>query len=156
MYNFIPFFCKLDFKEKFSTNEEKEMIEEAGKNYFRLRSSYGFRDSLQSASPRFAQSVWLHYTKEGFGPEKWQAIKKNGWILEDSVIVQKSVPNTYFSTIIYGGGYAGIQQHPSESCGITEGNHLFNFIPYLALQPCDPNLYQNSQNQDRNSHISIN
>jgi hypothetical protein len=120
MYDYVTFLVKLDLKEKFTEDDRKEMLKEAGRNYYILKRRYG------NSSPRFAQSVWLDYSKEGFGPEKWQALKRNGWILEDSVIVQKSVPNTYFSTVVFGGGYSGIQQHPSESCGITEGNFYLN------------------------------
>lgn len=72
-------------------------------------------------SPKFAQSVWLEYTEDGYDRAKFQKIKRNGWILKNTIVVQKTVPATYFSVIIYGGGYAGIQQLDNRFCGQSKG-----------------------------------
>ena len=105
------------------------MLKKADTNYYELR--YGptegnsYKVRFGHSSPRFAQSVWLEYSKEGFDRVKWQKVKVGGWTLENSVIVKKTVRNTYFSTIIYGGGYAGIQQQPSTIFRKSKGIHNY-------------------------------
>ena len=70
--------------------------------------------------------MWLHYSRDGqVEYNKFQALKKNGWTLRNTIVVQKTVPNTFFAVIVFGGGYAGIQQLPPENCGMTEGNITF-------------------------------
>ena len=49
-------------------------------------------------------------------------MKKNGWMIENTIIVHKSVRTTFFETIGFGGGYAGLQQHESSTCGKNKGN----------------------------------
>ena len=71
---------------------------------------------------QIAQSVWLHFRKDGFDYYKFQEVKRNGWTLRNTIVVQKSVPSTFFAAIVYGGGYAGIQQLDSINCGSEEGS----------------------------------
>ena len=78
--------------------------------------------SRNDKSPKFAQSVWMKYTKDGYDYWMFQNIKRNGWALKNTIIVQKSVPNTFFATIVYGGGYAGIQQLDNKRCNQETGN----------------------------------
>jgi len=111
----LNYTSSFDLNKQISTEKRNSMLKEASENYYRLKTRYG------NSSPRWAESVHFDFSKDGYGPNKWSQVYKNGWILEDSIIVHKSVMNTYFCTVGYGGGYAGIQQHPSESCGKTEG-----------------------------------
>ena len=94
------------------------MLKDASESYYRLKYP---SDRSASGGGRWAESVHLDFSKDGFGSKKWNEVYKNGWKLENTIIVQKSVMTTFFETVGYGGGYAGIQQHPSSSCRMTDG-----------------------------------
>ena len=78
---------------------------------------------IANHSPKFAQSVHLKYKKLGYDFERFQKIKKNGWTLKNTIVVLESVPATFFATIVYGGGYAGVQQLDNKDCNQVEGNY---------------------------------
>ena len=93
-------------------------LKQASEDYFKLK----LLSDRSSTSPgRWAESVHLDFSKDGFDRWKWSEVSKNGWMLENTIIVHKSVRTTFFETVGYGGGYAGIQQQPSHICGMSEG-----------------------------------
>ena len=50
-----------------------------------------------------------------FDDKWWDKVKMNGWTMTISVIVQKTVPRTYFKTVgIVTGGYVGFTHEKEE------------------------------------------
>ena len=93
------------------------MLKQASEDYFKLKFL-----SDRGDEARWAESVHLDFSRDGFDRRKWKKVSKNGWTLENTIVVHKSVQNTFFMTVGYGqGGYAGIQQQPSRKCGKKEG-----------------------------------
>ena len=94
-------------------------LRKAMENYYKPKL---ITDRIGSCGGRWAESVHLDFSKDGFYRSKWNQVKKNGWMIENTVIVHKSVRTTFFQTIGFHGGYAGIQQHEQDTCGTSEGN----------------------------------
>ena len=93
------------------------MLKQASEEYLNLK----LLSDRGQTEARWAESVHLDFSRDGFDRRKWKKVSKNGWTLENTIVVQKSVQNTFFMTVGYGaGGYAGIQQ-PSRICGKKEG-----------------------------------
>ena len=103
------------------------MLKDASDSYYKLKS---MSDRSGSSGGKWAESVHLDFSKDGFDRIKWLKVYKKGWTLENTIIVQKSVKTTFFETVGYGGGYAGIQQHPSSSCHMTEGKSIACFMAF--------------------------
>ena len=83
--------------------------------------SPGSRSYRFNPSHKFAMSTTLRYEKEGHDKSNFQKIKREGWILRNTIVVRKTVPSTYFAVIVFGGGYAGLQQWPNFMCNQTKG-----------------------------------
>ena len=49
-------------------------------------------------------------------------MKRNWWIIEQTVVVHKTVPSTYFGAIQLPGIYAGLQQLPDNECDHRKNN----------------------------------
>ena len=97
------------------------MLKQAIEDYFELKSL----SDRGGSEARWAESVHLDFSRDGFDRRKWKKVSKNGWMLENTIVVHKSVQNTFFMTVGYGqGGYAGIQQQPSWKCGKKEGKNI--------------------------------
>ena len=91
---------------------------------------YGFPFDNNKTEPSFfrslndikpATSVHLRFEDEGFTAQRFERIRKNGWAVENTIIVRHTEPGTYFSVLQFPGAYAGIQQLESERCGMAQG-----------------------------------
>ena len=108
-----------DFTRKFTKDKRNSMLKQASEDYINLKL---LSERSNKEPGRWAESVHLNFFRDGFDRWKWSQVSKNGWMLENTIIVHKSVRPTFFETVGYGGGYAGIQQQPSHICGMSEGN----------------------------------
>ena len=94
------------------------------KEYDKMISKNGFvgaRNFDENKSHKFAMSTTLRYEKAGYDEKKFQQIKREGWVLKNSIVVQKTVPSTYFAVIMFDGGYTGLQHWPNFMCNETKG-----------------------------------
>ena len=106
---------------------------------------YGFQDvkhlgvrrqKRNTDNPKIATSVHLLFSKDGYGHEKFENIKRNGWMLENTIVVRKSIPSTYFAVLQIIGVYAGVQELEPKFCNSHTGIHnvktLELNIPYFS------------------------
>ena len=123
-------FSAKNFTRKLRRSKRNAMFKYASDDYYSLK----IRSKRSNFMPgRWAESVHLYFTRDGFDRSKWSAISKNGWMLENTIVVHKSVKRTFFETVGYGGGYAGIQQLPSRSCGMSKGKTI-TYLLYGIFQ----------------------
>ena len=69
-------------------------------------------------------STTLRYEKADYDKKKFQQIRREGWVLKNSIVVQKTVPSTYFAVIMFDGGYTGLQHWPNFMCNQTKGKKI--------------------------------
>ena len=75
--------------------------------------------------PNIATSVHLRFYNVDMNNAVINKIKRNWWVVSNSIIVQKTVPSTYFGVIQIPGVYAGVQQLKDVECGKTfEGKYM--------------------------------
>ena len=83
--------------------------------------------------PNIATSVRLLFSKPGLVIKR-----RNWWIIENTIVVEKTVPSTYFGVIQLPGIYAGLQQLPSSECGDNiYGDNLLQLPYYLYFSRLD-------------------
>ena len=67
-------------------------------------------------------------------------MKRNWWSIEQTIIVRKTVPSTYFGVIQIPGVYAGLQQLPNSECNERKSELKKNTTTYLIIDsfiwPC--------------------
>ena len=67
--------------------------------------------------PNIATSVHLRFYNVDMNNAAINKIKRNWWVVSNSIVVQKTVPSTYFGVIQIPGIYAGLQQLKDVECG---------------------------------------
>ena len=72
--------------------------------------------NLTEAAPNIATSVRLSFFANDLSYEILNRMKRNWWMIKQTIIVHKTVPSTYFGVIQIPGIYAGIQQLPDNEC----------------------------------------
>lgn len=61
-------------------------------------------------------------------------MKRNWWMIEQTIIVHKTVPSTYFGAIQLPGIYAGLQQLPDNECDQRKSNGKKSSNEFLGKQ----------------------
>jgi hypothetical protein len=74
--------------------------------------------------PNIATSVHLLFSKDVLSHKMFNKMKRNWWIIENTIVVEKTVSSTYFGVIQLPGIYAGLQQLPSSECNGDDGEKL--------------------------------
>ena len=75
--------------------------------------------------PNIATSVHLRFYNASMNSAAINKIKRNWWVVSNSIVVVKTVPSTYFGVIQIPGVYAGVQQLKDVECGKTfEGKYM--------------------------------
>ena len=72
--------------------------------------------NLTEPAPNIATSVRLSFFANDLSYEILNRMKRNWWMIKQTIIVHKTVPSTYFGVIQIPGIYAGIQQLPDNEC----------------------------------------
>ena len=72
--------------------------------------------NLTRKPPNIATSVRLSFSTNEMSNQILNRMKRNWWSIEQTIIVHKTVPSTYFGVIQIPGIYAGLQQLPNNEC----------------------------------------
>ena len=67
-------------------------------------------------APNIATSVLLSFSTSRLNETVVNRMKRNWWKIEQTIIVHKTVPSTFFGVIHIPGIYAGLQQLPDNDC----------------------------------------
>ena len=78
--------------------------------------------NLTEEAPNIATSVRLSFSGNKLSNTVLNRMKRNWWIIEQTVVVHKTVPSTYFGAIQLPGIYAGLQQLPDNECDHRKSN----------------------------------
>ena len=91
-----------------------------------LDESLGVCDPNGNANgPNIATSVHLRFYNAPMNSAAINKIKRNWWVVSNSIVVTKTVPSTYFGVIQIPGIYAGLQQLKEVECGKKfEGKYM--------------------------------
>ena len=81
--------------------------------------------NLTKAAPNIATSVRLSFFANDLSYEILNRMKRNWWMIKQTIIVHKTVPSTYFGVIQIPGIYAGIQQLPDNECRQRKSKQIF-------------------------------
>ena len=113
----VLLFGRIPLDKIFDFSKEYDMM--ISKNSF-----IGARSFDENMSHKFAMSTTLRFEKSGYDKKMFQQIKREGWVLKNSIVVQKTVPSTYFAVIMFDGGYTGLQQWPNFMCNQNKGRRI--------------------------------
>ena len=88
--------------------------------------SLGVCDPSGNANgPYIATSVHLRFYNAPMNSAAINKIKRNWWVVSNSIVVEKTVPSTYFGVVQIPGIYAGLQQLKEVECGKNfEGKYM--------------------------------